>query len=625
MLLLNAGPGFAFDDERAAYVRRQSVEHALAAHRPVFAALPKPALDFEQFDIELTWDFRTGAVQGSAALTLRAQPGAAAGDVPILIESGVTAFTATVSSGPLPVSRTAIGGGFDEVDVAVSIDQADVTLQLTWSGTLACANGSELCSKGDVPFAWLDQGSGVPLLLDPAVGYTTDTAQRTWVLHTPPGFAVQLAADLVSDSEGTTEHTSVWKTQHPVALSLDSWMISGSALTLTPTLLTATPIVHAQSLQAPDVAGWAQTVLPLEDLRFGPRLSVGTAQVIVPRASSLIGTASYGMTLLNEGYDQLGPVLHEEIWAHENIHQHFAVRGYPADISVTALLTEGITTLLELDYSSRHLVGLERDLALANRIHEFELIATYKYPKADALPLVLGEPSQMPSDAYLYNAWAYFRGASTLDLLREYVGEAIFDDALNRYLDACDQGPCDTSVFQAQLDAAAGKDLSRFFSEWLLTAKRPLLKVGFVPTTDGADVTLDQDADGLLPVEVWLEKADGTVQRESWVMTGSHESRHVIATSPAPVRAVRVNPRQEGAVRVDSAVAGDIDFDGEVDGFDIIACARQVGQTLDTPTPNAGIWHTNLDFDRRCDTNLDGQVDAAEVAALAFNTLRPPP
>ncbi|MBK7858953.1 MAG: hypothetical protein IPJ65_10115 [Archangiaceae bacterium] len=619
--LFQAGPPAAFLHEHQLATQHRALARALPRQPGAFGPLLTPALDFQAYDVDLQWDFRTGAVQGSATLRLSGLD-ATSGHVAFIVDSGVTAFAALTPSGPKLVQRQGLGGGLDFLDVATGATTDDLTLTLTWSGTLQCGSafGAPMCARGAQPFVWLDHGSGVPLPYDPVSGFTTDTLRRSWVLHTPRGFAVRAAGDLVDAHDTATEHVTRWATGGPVALALNSWLVSGTALEERVTALPEAVVVSTASAQAPDVAAFVGRILPLEAQRFGPRASATVSQVIVPQSSPFIGTASHAMTLLNESYAALGPTLHEEVWAHENIHQHFAVRAYPADTAVESLLTEGLTTLLELDYTHRAKTGLARDLALAARQRELALVHAYQYPQALDLPLLLTDDAQVPADPYLYNAWAYFKGAATLEVLRLAVGEAVFDDALNRYLRACDAAPCTVATFRGALEAASARPLGPLFQRLVSEAHRLQVTVGF----EGATVTLDQGSAGPLPLELWLTLDDGTLQRERWELTAARESRTF--STLRPVRSVRLNPRLEGLVRADPATAGDVDFDGEVDGFDLISCARLVGHRVrEGRGERAGIWGYDLDFDRRCDLDHDGTLSAADVAALPFNTLRSSP
>jgi hypothetical protein len=625
LALALTAPANPYAVEIGGHTTHRALQAALPRAGGWFGAVVPPQIDYRRYDVELRWDFRTGAVAGRATLTLRALPQQNPSTIPLLLDPGISTFTASDATGPLPVDRQGLGGtDYLTLQLPQPIGASvDTVVTLTWSGNLLCGDGiggAPACSVGTLPFAFMDQGTGIPWLLDPAAGISSDTVLRTWVIQTPKGFDVRAAGELVSQTENATERVSRWQTLKPASLALSSWIVTGTMITQTSAGLPEATVVDAASSQRSLVAGFSRNILPETVRRFGPRSSGEVAQVIVPRSSSFIGTASYAMTLINETYDSLGAELHEEIWAHENIHQHFAVRGYPTDTAVTSLMTEGITTLLELDYTTRHLTGIERDRALGLRLREFGLLLDYSYPKMVSLPLWLADDSLVPRDAESFNVWAYFKGAATLDLLRLYVGEPAFDLALNRYLEACDSGPCSTETFRASLEASSGVSLAPFFSQWMMGTRRPELKIGWTPGVGQVEVELTQSAPGLLPLELWLEQVDGTIRRERWVLTAANE-RRMISTS-LPVRNVRVNPRLEAAIRVRSGLLGDVDFDGEVDGFDVIRCARLLGQTLDTPSARHGVWFKNLDFDPQCDRDGDGKMTSADLAALPFNTLR---
>lgn len=608
-----------FAGERRAWKERITLERALERLQPAsFNPTTPPVLDYRTFDVDLTWDFRTGAVQGTGTLVVRtASP---QGQVPLMMDSGLT-LSATGPGGPLTVTRQSFGNGLDYLVIHVAVGSADLSLQLSWSGTLQCGAGFGYprCTKGAAPFAWLDIGSGIPLPMDSVAGFSVDRAQLSWTLRTPAGFTVQVAGDFISESEDATTRTSRWAMQQPCSLALASWILTGTGLMRTASLLMDSPVVHASSAQAPALTTWLQSILPREVDRFGPRLSKGVAQTIIPRATDFIGTASYGMSLVNELYDGLGPIAHEEIWAHENIHQHFAVRGYPTDITVSSFMTEGITTLLQLDYTTRALTGLERDLALAGRLREPYLQIDYKFPAVQTVPLALSRAGDAPQEAYAHSAWAYFKGAATHELLRLWVGEAVFMDGLKRYLAACDARPCDNDAYRDAMAAASGKPMGPFFDRFVFGGTRPVATIDFTPG-DTLSVVVDQGAAGPLPLELWIEGFAGELRREPVLV---EQAKQTFTFTPGfTARSVRANPRAEGLVKLDSAVSGDVDFDGEVDGFDVIACARLVGHTLSSPTVKPTVWRTNIEFDRRCDPNHDGKITADDVAALPFGSLR---
>ena len=130
-------PPAAFAAERVAFTSRRALERAVPRQNfGPFDGVQPPALDYQRFDVELTWDFRTGEVQGQGTLVVRAH--SAASVVPLLLDSGVSLFSASDSSGLLSISRQPVGGDVDLVSIEVGVGSDEVTLQLSWAGTLRC-------------------------------------------------------------------------------------------------------------------------------------------------------------------------------------------------------------------------------------------------------------------------------------------------------------------------------------------------------------------------------------------------------------------------------------------------------------------------------------------------------
>jgi hypothetical protein len=124
-----------------------------------------------------------------------------------------------------------------------------------------------------------------------------------------------------------------------------------------------------------------------------------------------------------------------------------------------------------------------------------------------------------------------------------------------------------------------------------------------------------------MTLELWLELADGSRKRGR-VDLGP-KTTHAHLDAPAPVVSVRASPRHDVLVDVRSAVEGDLDFDGETDGFDILRCARLTGQKYATKGA-AGLWNVDETFDPRCDVDGDLSIDDEDLELLAkrFGKLR---
>lgn len=578
-----------------------------------------PLIDFEHYDVDIRWDFRTGDIAGTGTLTFHPVGTTPLSELMLLMDPGLAQLEASDALGPLSVTLHLTG----DQRLAVINLRSTTAMTLHWQGTLQCPHtGVWGCAKGALPFVAMDRGSGIPLPLD-GTGVSEDAVHARWTLRTPIGYAIHVSGDLVQRSQNAGELVTQWATARPTSLGLSSWVITGMALTEHP--LAQTPIFSTSTAHATAVASWAPQIVSEITRRFGALPSQTVAQIVVPRSVDFIGTASASSTLINERYDVLGPFNYEASWAHENLHQHFGVRAHPTDMARTVLMVEGITTLLQIEHSHRALTGIERDRMLGRRMREVALVLQSMYPQALTIPLVVANEAQWPREPRLYNAWGYFKGAATLELLRVAESDATFDLALNDYLRACDAAPCMVSTFKRVLEQRSGKDLSRFWSEWVMGARNVHLTIDWSPTgpANEIDITLRQDQAGLVPLELWAELTSGDLQRVPWSLEAVEERKHL--QTSAPVRRLRINPRLETVIQTRSATNGDVDFDGEVDGFDIIRCARLVGQTTTMPVSSETIWATNLDFDPQCDRNRDATISQADLALLPFNTLRAMP
>ena len=126
-----------------------------------------------------------------------------------------------------------------------------------------------------------------------------------------------------------------------------------------------------------------------------------------------------------------------------------------------------------------------------------------------------------------------------------------------------------------------------------------------------------------MTLELWLGLADARTIKQRVDLGGRTTLVHLDA--PARIVSVAVSPRHDVLVDVRSAVTGDLDFDGETDGLDLLRCTRAVGRSYDGEA-GLGLWNVHETFDARCDVDGDMRIDATDIATLAasFGTLRTP-
>jgi hypothetical protein len=181
---------------------------------------------------------------------------------------------------------------------------------------------------------------------------------------------------------------------------------------------------------------------------------------------------------------------------------------------------------------------------------------------------------------------------------------------------------CRPDDFRGVLEETSGKDMKPFFERWVTGSTRPKVSIGFAPVEGGADVELSKADDKPMTLELWLRLDDGQLVKRRVDLGGRTTTVHL--DTGAWVRSVSASPRHDVLVDAVSALDGDLDFDGETDGFDLLRCTPLVGKSYKT-TSAVGLWNVDEQFDPRCDLNGDLKIDDEDITAIAasFGALRP--
>jgi hypothetical protein len=181
---------------------------------------------------------------------------------------------------------------------------------------------------------------------------------------------------------------------------------------------------------------------------------------------------------------------------------------------------------------------------------------------------------------------------------------------------------CRPDDLRAVLEGVTGRELATFFDRWVTSTTRPSVTIGFAPVEGGADVELTKDDARPMTLELWLTLDDGQRVKRRVELGGRTTSVHL--DTGARVRTVALSPRHDVMVDARSAVLGDLDFDGETDGLDLLRCTPLLGKSYKSARA-AGLWNTDERFDPRCDLNGDLTIDEDDLAALAtsFGNVRP--
>lgn len=140
---------------------------------------------------------------------------------------------------------------------------------------------------------------------------------------------------------------------------------------------------------------------------------------------------------------------------------------------------------------------------------------------------------------------AYSKPGMLLHTLRHMMGEETFDAGYRDYVDTWSyKHPMPWDFFR-MMEEAAGTDLDWFWQAWFYqTATLDQELVSVETTDDGLRVTVRNNSDAVMPVELRVERADGSTSTHVWPVNVWAGTREVTRTLPADgeVSSVTIDP-----------------------------------------------------------------------------------
>lgn len=625
-------------------VRRELLERLVERERPSHLVpvplLGPPAapsrtpsvLDCVSATYDITLAPSTGVTDAKLELTVRAV-GKALPAINVAFDRGLQAGKVTATDHAATVDDAV----YDATRVVrIGLDPPlaagdETMITMPYAGTVACATGKSTavaCSTG-TSFSFFASQSIFPFIFDPDVpaDSTFDGLTRRIVLRVPAESDVVVTGQKVSETINQGQKVSTWSIDKSLSRTTGVYALVGKlgqkvvdGRSPTATFVFPPP---EQEIDR-DLTLWSETALDFVEKTSGRALPFdrGLSLVRLPKSYGDPGTATFGMTLLSDSYSRMGPILYEETWAHENAHLFWGIVVPETNAKESRLMTEGMATLTELEYTyARHFSDRDHDAYLARR---FVPIMLDVRAHAEVPPIQVGPEAELTDDfrGPTYMLWAYYQTAATLDHLRVTLGDDVFTDVIADYRDQCSYVGCSPDALRDLATKRSGKDMAPFFARWITARERPRVALGFTPAGDGADVELTQDDDRPLTLELWIELEDGSREKRRVDFVGRTAKTHLEV--PGGVRSISASPRHDALVDVRSSVEGDLDFDGETDGFDILRCAQHDSETY-TSRGATGLWNVDEPFDPRCDLDGNGVIDDADFGALTaqFGKLRP--
>jgi aminopeptidase N len=219
----------------------------------------------------------------------------------------------------------------------------------------------------------------------------------------------------------------------------------------------------------------------------------------------------------------------EDLLAHEIAHQWFG--DMASEKSFTHLwLSEGFATYFtDIYWQQKYGEEAFRKRLQKERNEVIQFVKTTDHPVVDSVSSYMD----------LLNPNSYQKGGWILHMLRNVVGDSVFQKIIQSYYQQYKGGNADTRDFEAVAEKVSGKDLKWFFDQWLYRPGIPKLNANW--KTEGNEIKVEIKQTGSqifqFPLEIGIVSADGkmTIQKLS---IKSKEEEFKVETSFKPVKLV---------------------------------------------------------------------------------------
>jgi aminopeptidase N len=421
---------------------------------PYYPDAGNSGYDVDRYDLDLTWDPGPGVMSGEATIT------ATAGDTLETISLDAIDFDVTSVTVDGEAATARPQGDRDlVVTPADPVARGDsFTVVVSYTVEPQTIEGADLLDPG-----WLADGEEVYAVFEPHGAATlfpvndhpSDKAAYGFRVTVPEGLDVAANGLLTETVPGDGEATWVFDAPDPMASYLVQVVIADLEFVET-TGPDGLPIRHA--FDADIVAAFGDSMDRTADMiefyadLFGPYPFVAYGAVVV---DDRLGLALETQTLSIFGPDTAAS---ESVVAHELSHQWFGNAVSPATWQ-DIWLNEGFATYAALLWAE-HEGGQGPDEFAAGT--------------GDASGM-LDLPPGDPGGDLLFDISVYDRGALTLHVLRDAIGDDDFFTVLRTWVERHGGGSASTADFEALAEEVSGQDLGPLFDAWLRAPSMPSL------------------------------------------------------------------------------------------------------------------------------------------------------
>lgn len=518
------------------------------------AAAQQPHVDVVNYDLTLTLPDIGKTIEGSALLTLRRLARGGAADTLALDLLDLNVKAVQVDGRAAPHRH---GGGKIRIPIGGAGDTVRVTVE--YSG----APQDGLIISTDSAGRWMAFGDNWPNRARhwfPAVDHPSDKATVTWTVIAPADRAVvanglKIEEALVNQRDDPDGHAGA-----PIAMKRTRWRSARPVATYLMVIaagpLVETPLGNTACGFAEDRGCVAQMVYTLpEQRRILPGAFV-EADSIVRFFAGKFGPFPYEKLAHLQSSTRFGGMenasaifyadrlfrttgVSSGLVAHETAHQWFGDAVTQREWS-NVWLSEGFATYLAAMYTqvSRGDSAFRAQMA---RTRETVLAA----PVVSQRPVIDTIETNLMS---LLNANSYQKGGWVLHMLRDEVGDDAFTRGIRAYVDRHRHGNAMTDDLRAAVEAASGRDLKPFFTQWLTRPGFPELETSWRHDAASGRVELTVTQSGrhglfAFPLTVEYADANGVARRAKVTVAAEARATYTVATGvrAAPTR-VKVDP-----------------------------------------------------------------------------------
>jgi aminopeptidase N len=144
-------------------------------------------------------------------------------------------------------------------------------------------------------------------------------------------------------------------------------------------------------------------------------------------------------------------------------------------------------------------------------------------------------------DSRIFRALVYNKGAAVLHMLRRWLGDEVFFNALRRFYDEQKFRKAGTDDLRRAFEAESGKSLERYFERWIYGWDLPVLR--HTSGVEGADIVVrfEQLTNELFDVPVTVSVTYSNGRTQDVVVPVTERTVEYRVPAASPVRQIQVN------------------------------------------------------------------------------------